>query len=42
MESASSSSLHPALLPPGTQVGPWRVVDWAGLQAPTSDAPSVS
>jgi len=31
MQSASSSSsLHPALLPPGTQVGPWRVVDWAG------------
>jgi eukaryotic-like serine/threonine-protein kinase len=27
---ASSSSLNPALLPPGTQVGPWRVVDWAG------------
>lgn len=26
----SPSSLHPALLPPGTQVGPWRVVDWAG------------
>ena len=24
------SSLHPALLPVGTQVGPFRVVDWAG------------
>jgi hypothetical protein len=30
MERASSPTLHPALLPPGTQVGPWRVVDWAG------------
>jgi hypothetical protein len=27
---SSSSSLNPALLPPGTQVGPFRVVDWAG------------
>jgi serine/threonine protein kinase len=30
MANASSSPLHPALLPPGTQVGPWRVVEWAG------------
>ncbi len=30
MEKASPASLHPAFLPPGTQVGPWRVVDWAG------------
>jgi serine/threonine protein kinase len=27
---SASSSLHPALLPPGTPIGPWRVVDWAG------------
>ncbi|WP_044192103.1 hypothetical protein [Hyalangium minutum] len=27
---SASSPLHPALLPLGTQVGPWRVVDWAG------------
>jgi len=27
---SSSPSFHPALLPPGTQIGPWRVVDWAG------------
>ncbi len=30
MESASSPTLHPEMLPPGTQVGPWRVVEWAG------------
>lgn len=30
MQNASSSPLHPALLPPGTQVGPFPVVDWAG------------
>jgi eukaryotic-like serine/threonine-protein kinase len=30
MSSPSSSPLNPALLPPGTQVGPFRVVDWAG------------
>ena len=30
MPSDSSSSLNPALLPLGTQVGPFRVVDWAG------------
>jgi eukaryotic-like serine/threonine-protein kinase len=30
MPSPSSSSSHPALLPPGTQIGSWRVVDWAG------------
>ena len=31
MQSTSSSSpLHPALLPLGTQVGPWRVESWAG------------
>ncbi len=30
MEKAPSTTLHPALLPPGTQVGPWRVVEWAG------------
>jgi serine/threonine protein kinase len=27
---APFSLLHPGLLPPGTLVGPWRVVDWAG------------
>ncbi len=27
---AAPPSLHPAHLPPGTQVGPWRVVAWAG------------
>jgi len=27
---SSSSSLNPALLPVGTQVGPFRIVDWAG------------
>ncbi len=27
---ASPPALHPALLPPGTVVGPWRVVAWAG------------
>jgi serine/threonine protein kinase len=30
MEKASAPTLHPAMLPPGTQVGPWRVVAWAG------------
>lgn len=30
MSSPSLPSLHPAELPPGTQVGPWRVVGWAG------------
>lgn len=30
MEELLSHTLHPALLPPGTQVGPWRVVEWAG------------
>jgi len=30
MQSDSSPVPHPALLPPGTVVGPWRVVDWAG------------
>ncbi|MFL5349312.1 MAG: serine/threonine-protein kinase [Hyalangium sp.] len=29
MPSAAPPSLHPAHLPPGTQVGPWRVVEWA-------------
>jgi len=34
MQSASPpSSRHPALLPIGTQVGPFRVVDWAGRGA---------
>ncbi len=30
MARPSSFSLHPALLPPGTEVGSWRVVAWAG------------
>jgi hypothetical protein len=30
MPDTASPSLHPALLPPGTPIGPWRVVDWAG------------
>jgi serine/threonine protein kinase len=30
MERAPPSLLHPALLPPGTEVGSWRVVAWAG------------
>ncbi|WP_224246317.1 serine/threonine protein kinase [Hyalangium gracile] len=30
MESASPPSPPPAFLPLGTQVGPWRVMDWAG------------
>ncbi|WP_224368339.1 serine/threonine protein kinase [Hyalangium versicolor] len=30
MTSASPPSQHPAFLPLGTQVGPWRVVEWAG------------
>ena len=30
MQSDSSPVPHPALLPPGTVVGPWRVVEWAG------------
>ena len=30
MERVSSPTLHPELLPPGTQVGHWRVLEWAG------------
>jgi eukaryotic-like serine/threonine-protein kinase len=30
MERASTPALYPEMLPPGTQVGPWRVVDRAG------------
>jgi eukaryotic-like serine/threonine-protein kinase len=30
MESESTPTPHPALLPPGTEVGSWRVVGWAG------------
>ncbi|KFE64909.1 serine/threonine protein kinase [Hyalangium minutum] len=30
MSSSSLSSLHPAALPPGTPVGPFRVLEWAG------------
>jgi eukaryotic-like serine/threonine-protein kinase len=30
MESVFAPTLNPALLPPGTQVGHWRVVDWVG------------
>jgi serine/threonine protein kinase len=30
MERAPTPTLHPEMLPPGTQVGPWRVVDRAG------------
>ena len=30
MESAPHPELNPAWLPPGTQVGAWRVVGWAG------------
>ncbi|WP_224241466.1 serine/threonine-protein kinase [Hyalangium gracile] len=30
MASAAPPSLSPALLPPGTEVGPWRLVAWAG------------
>ncbi len=30
MERTPPSALHPALLPPGTEVGSWRVVAWAG------------
>ncbi len=30
MERAPPSPLHPALLPPGTVVGSWRVLAWAG------------
>jgi eukaryotic-like serine/threonine-protein kinase len=30
MESESAAAMHPALLPPGTQVGSWRVVGWVG------------
>jgi serine/threonine protein kinase len=33
MESASSPTLHPELLPAGTRVGPWRVVEPAGRGA---------
>jgi serine/threonine protein kinase len=30
MQSTSPPALHPAMLLPGTRVGPWRVVAWAG------------
>jgi eukaryotic-like serine/threonine-protein kinase len=30
MEREPTPALNPASLPPGTQVGPWRVVAWAG------------
>jgi hypothetical protein len=30
MDGTSAPALHPARLPPGTQVGPWRVEGWAG------------
>jgi hypothetical protein len=30
MQTAPFPTLHPEMLPPGTQVGPWRVVGWAG------------
>jgi eukaryotic-like serine/threonine-protein kinase len=30
MDRPSTIALHPALLPPGTEVGSWRVVAWAG------------
>ncbi|HYI02816.1 serine/threonine-protein kinase [Hyalangium sp.] len=30
MDRPSAPALHPARLPPGTQVGPWRVEGWAG------------
>ncbi len=30
MERTPFPTLNPALLPPGTQVGPWRVVEWVG------------
>jgi eukaryotic-like serine/threonine-protein kinase len=30
MENGRAAELHPAALPMGTQVGPWRVVGWAG------------
>jgi len=30
MPDESPLTPHPAFLPPGTVVGPWRVVDWAG------------
>ncbi|KFE67268.1 serine/threonine-protein kinase [Hyalangium minutum] len=30
MSSSSLSSLHPAALPPGTPVGPFRILEWAG------------
>ncbi|HYH96115.1 serine/threonine-protein kinase [Hyalangium sp.] len=30
MDRTSAPALHPALLPPGTVVGPWRVVGWSG------------
>ena len=30
MSSSSLPSLHPAALPPGTPVGPFRVLEWAG------------
>lgn len=33
MENVASPTPHPELLPPGTQVGPWRVLEPAGLGA---------
>jgi serine/threonine protein kinase len=30
MEKANAPAPHPALLPPGTVVGPWRVLGWGG------------
>ncbi|ADO75623.1 serine/threonine-protein kinase [Stigmatella aurantiaca] len=30
MDKTQASTLHPALLPLGTNVGPWRVVGWGG------------
>ena len=30
MDRPSAPALHPAMLPPGTRVGPWRVEGWAG------------
>jgi len=30
MDQTSAPALHPAMLPPGTVVGPWRVEGWAG------------
>lgn len=33
MTLSSEPLIHPAMLPPGTEVGPWRVVEWAGRGA---------